>query len=284
MSNIEKIASLLDRTQEVPASLGNLHLSFIIGVLLVSLALCVFFRDSSGRTFRLIIGILFFVMLFGEVIKQTLVPLDYVDGALVRNYKWNSFPFQLCSTPLYILPIVAFFPECKLRDAAAMYIMTVGFIGGVAVYATPFTVFNTYAFTNVQTMVHHGIQIVSGIYVAAYYRKRISAMMYLHGMAIFGVMLTIAIYLDTVFYDKLIALGKLNDGTKFNMFYISPRLGMQSPFFQDWFNSFRPPVYISLYAAGIIIASALIVVFGKLIGMFCAWISSKCRKHEVQIV
>ena len=260
---LEKALKSIQYTQEVPGAFGHLHLSSLIGVILISLVLCVFLRDAGDKTFRVIIGIMFCVMLAGELIKQFIEPLSMVDGVIVRSYSWGAFPFQLCSTPLYILPILALTPDSKIRDAAAAYTMTAALIGGIAVYATPFTVFSEYAFSNVQTMVHHGIQIVSGIYVACYYRRRLGLKFYLGGMAVFAVMLGIALYLDTAFYDMLLRTGRIEEGEMFNMFYISPRLGMISPFYEELLNSLGPAVYVPMYAAAILLLSAVIVIAAK---------------------
>ena len=263
---LEKIIEYMHRTQELPEMFGKLHMQFIFGVALVTIALCALFHNANEATFRVIVGLMFYVMLFGELLKQIVDPMTIVDGKIIYTYQWNSFPFQLCSTPLYVLPLVVFLPQCKLRDAAAIYIMTVGLIGGLAVYATPYTVFKTNVFGNIHTMVHHGIQIVSGVYVACHYRNRLKVGMYLGGMLMFAFMVGIAIFFDTVFYDMLVETGKISETYKFNMFYISPRLGMQSPFYEEWLNSFPPAIYISMYAGIIISVSAAITFITWLIG------------------
>ena len=272
-----KIIEYMSRTQEEPVIFGDLYMKFLFGVIFISIALCAFFHNANDTVFRVIVGVLFYVMLFGELLKQIVAPMSIDGGVITYSYNWGAFPFQLCSTPLYILPLVVFLPESKIRDAAAIYIMTVGFIGGAAVYATPHTVFNTNVFSNLHTMTHHGIQIVSGIYVACHYRKRVNVGMYLRAMLLFGVMLGIAIYLDTSFYDMLVSTGRIEEGFAFNMFYISPRVGMHSPFYEEWLNSFPPKIYISMYAAIIVLASIIVVTVAKLISMLCTWIASKCK-------
>ena len=125
--------------------------------------------------------------------------------------------------------------------------MTFALIGGVAVYLVPSSVFVTNRFINIQTMVHHGLQIVSGIYVAAYYRRRFNRRFYLGGVAIFAVTFTIANILNTVVYDMLVAMGKFEDGFLFNMFYINPRLEIVLPVCKNMFSKLPPVLYIAAY-------------------------------------
>ena len=280
MGALEKVLKVVQYTQEAPNAFGGLYLSFLALVILASVLLCIFFRDADDRRFRIILAIMFGVMLVGELTKQFVEPLSIVDGKIVMSYRWGEFPFQLCSTPLYILPILAFAPESKIRDAAASYTMTVALIGGLAVYATPFTVLTEYVFSNIQTLVHHGIQIVSGIYAACYYRRRLTSKFYLYGMAIFAIALGIALFLDTAFYDMLLRTGRVDEGIEFNMFYISPRVGMHSPFYEEWLNTFKPVVYISMYTVVIMLLSAMIVMATRLICRLMGRISSSIESEE----
>ena len=36
------------------------------------------------------------------------------NNTLIKDYTWSSFPFQLCSTPLYILPLIIFLKDNKV--------------------------------------------------------------------------------------------------------------------------------------------------------------------------
>ena len=276
MGIMEKLVNLISPDQEVPQMFGDLHLAFCFGVIAACLLLSVFFRDASDGTFRLLIAVMFLVMLVGEVMKQFVYPFSIVDGVLVKDYDWSTFPFQLCSTPLYVLPLIALLPDCKLRDCAACYIMTYGLIGGVAVYLTPYSVFATRVFINIQTMVHHGLQIVSGVYIASYYRRRINKSFYHGGVAVFVVTFTIANLLNTVFYDMLIAKGKIPEGYQFNMFYISPRVGLKLPFFADTFNTLPPITYIAGYF--------VILSVGAFIVCYVANLLFKFARRSVSII
>ena len=262
MRVMESITNVMNTTQEVPGFFGGLHFAFFLGVILASVALCVYCRDADDKIFRKIIGIMFIVMFVGEALKQFIHPFDIVDGELVFVYDWTAFPFQLCSTPIYVLPLVAFLPDSKVRDAAAAYLMTCGLTGGIAVYLFPSTVFVETVFLNFQTMIHHGIQIVSGIYIAAYYRRKLDKRFYLGAISVFAVTYTIALLLNTVFYDMLLRVGKIDSEEIFNMFYISPRQGVKLPSFFEGVPEMSPIVYLPGYFVALSLAS-LLLVFGS---------------------
>ena len=199
---------LPNNTMEEPSAFGGLHLLCLLLVITASVLACVFFRDASDKTFRLIIGVSFAIMLAFEIWKQIAVSTDVVDGVITFSYRWFVFPFQLCSTPLYVLPFLAFLPDSELRDVFAAYTMTFAFVGGIAVFLFPKTVFTTYTALNAQTMVHHGLQITTAAYTASYYRKRLNLRFFLGGACVFTIFFVIANLLNTLGYDYLVAKVK----------------------------------------------------------------------------
>lgn len=265
MELLEKMVDFVNIEVEEPIAFGPLHLLFIFLVVALSVFLCIKFKDSYDRTFRLIIGGAFVIMLILEVIKQVLFRMSVVDGEIVYEYAWSDFPFQLCSTPLYVLPFLAILPDGRLRDLAASYTMTFALIGGISVYTIPQTVFSCNGATNIQTMIHHGLQIVTGVLTAVYYRRRINTRFFIGGVSVFALMIAIACILNTVGYDTFVSLGWMAEGDSFNMFYISPRADQSVPVLSELLKSFPPAVYIVGYFVALtLIAALLTYLFGTL--------------------
>lgn len=261
MKLIEGIINFFNIETQEPAPYGGLHLSFLFLVIFISILL-VSKRDSSDAAFRIIIGVISVVMITFEGAKQVSTSMTVSEGAILFSYDWSSFPFQLCSTPLYVLPVLALLPDGRARDVAAAYTMTFGFIGGVAVYLVPQTIFTAFPAVNIQSLIHHGLQIVSGVYTAAYYRRRISGSFFLGGQVLFTVMITVANLLNTVVYDALVSHGFMEEGDGFNMFYISPRADQTPPIFEEFFKSIPPALfivgyYLLLTAGAVVIMSAV---------------------------
>ena len=261
MKVIENIIKWINAEMEGPSSGGNLHILFTIGVVVVSALMVMKLRDADDGTFRILIGVMFGVMLVLEIIKQVFTNMSVVDGEITFSYSWGQLPFQLCSTPLYVLPFLSFLPDCRLRDFAAAYTMTVSLIGGIAVYLTPKTVITARIFSNIQTLIHHGIQIVSGVYTAAYYRRRISRRFYFDGICVFAIMFAIANLLNTIGYDLLVANGLMAEGDCFNMFYISPRQDQPTPVLSDLLKSLPAVIYIAGYFIVVSFGAFLIMYF-----------------------
>lgn len=265
MKLIERFLELINIEMEEPTVFGFFHLFCVLLVALSCFALFLRFRDSTDRTFRILIAVMAGTMILGEVIKQTFYQMSVADGTLTFDYSWADFPFQLCSTPLYVLPWLSILPDCRLRDLAASYTMTFGLIGGVMVYLTPKTVFGTVVFGNFQTMIHHGLQIVTGVYTAFYYRRRINYRFFFSGVAVFAVMLTVANLINTVGYDILLANGMIAEGDTLNMFYISPRADQTVPVASDLLKSFPPLVYIAGYFVVLSLIAGLIAYLTDLL-------------------
>jgi hypothetical protein len=141
--------------------------------------------------------------------------------------------------------------------------MTFGLIGGVAVYLVPKTVFTFRAAINVQTMVHHGIQIVTGVFTALYYKKRITHRFFFGGVALFGVFFAIANVLNTVGYDFFVRMGWMADGAAFNMFYISPYVNNDLPVLSTIYPLVPYPVYLIIYIFGFTLVAALVYAIEK---------------------
>jgi hypothetical protein len=227
-------------------------------VLLLTVFLCIKIKDASDRAFRTVIIVSWAVMFLLELFKQTLFPLTIEEGAVVYNYSWVDFPFQLCSTPIYVLPLLGFLRDGKVRDFAASYIMTVGLIGGIAVYLSPGTVLISNMVKSVQSMVHHGIQVMTGVLTAVYYRKRITKSFFYRGIVTFSVMFLIANLLNTVGFNILTSSGIMPEDASFNMFYITPNRDQNFPMFGELFSLVHPIVYIAGYYIAIAAGSALI--------------------------
>ena len=263
MALITEIIKLVHTETVEPRAFGILHLSFIFAVLCVTVFFCVKLCDVSDATFRRVIGGAFFVMLTLEILKQVLSSMSVSDGEIVYSYVWSAFPFQLCSTPIYILPILAFAPDGKLRDCVASYTMTFALAGGLVTYIFPKTILTGRMIINVQTLIHHGLQIITGVYTAAYYRRKIDRRFFLGGVSVFAVVFAIANFLNTVGYKLFVSFGIMADGEAFNMFYISPRADQTVPILSDFFNWFHPIVFIAGYFVVLTLSAALLTYIAR---------------------
>ena len=139
---------------ERPEMYGLFHLISLAAVAVLTVMLCVFFRDAKDKTLRLIVGFFWLAMLVTEVIGTSVV-----DGLLVFEYQWRTFPFQLCNTGLWVMPLIILMPESKFRDAVMVYMGIFSLVGGMITMVYPVTVFVETLMTNIHTMVHGVIRL-----------------------------------------------------------------------------------------------------------------------------
>ena len=269
--------NFLQGEMTTPTSYGWFHL---LALLLVVLA-TVFFLKKWGncdeKTFRRIMLFWWITVVLFEVYKQFVFSFTYADGVLTYDYQWYAFPYQFCSTPLYVVPFVAFLPEGKVRDACTFFLGLFSLFAGVAVMLYPGDVFIEMIGINIQTMVHHGSQVVFGIFSAhrILTQKKYDWKHYLGAVAVFSVMVGIALLLNIVMHHALLRWGI--DET-FNMFYISPYHDCTLPLLSLIYPHVHPVVFIILYIIGFAIVAGIIywAVYG--VEKLVAYIHTKLEK------
>ena len=229
---------------EEPPAYGTFHLIAIGLTVLLTLVLCVFARDAKDKTYRRILFVIWLVMFLMEGIKQLSQSYSFAaDGSLVWSYYWGSFPFQLCDGPLYLLLPIALLPDGKVRTALSAYMSTYIVLGGVATYIWINTTLCNSVYVNVQTSVHHGLQIVSGIFIAVHNRKDWSLKTFLGAFLVFLVAVGIATGLN-VWIHTIVSYTV-------NMFFISPYFRLEVQFLNDAWQSLHWTQALGLYVVGV---------------------------------
>ncbi|MBO5395154.1 MAG: YwaF family protein [Clostridia bacterium] len=248
MNFIEKFLVALDGKMPEPTDYGWFHLMFIGMVLVATVLLCVFAKNAKYKTVRWIIAAVWIVMVVLEVYKQINFSFHYdlETGKTWWDYHWYAFPYQLCSTPLFLLPFVAFCKEGKFRDSIIAFIGTFAMFGGLVTFIYPGDVFISTIGINIQTMFHHGAQIVTGIFLMVHERKRLNIWYFLRGMYVFLIMTAIAFFLNV--------MAPLFTTETFNMFYIGPHFPCTLPLLGNVVYPNVPYiVFLLIYVLGFII-------------------------------
>ena len=218
MSALDKFIYFLEGTMTRPGNYGWFHLMFIGIITAATIFICIKFKDCDAKTLNRILLIVWVTLIVGETLKQILFSFDSDGLTSSWNYQWYAFPYQLCGTPLVVLPFIIFSKEGKLRDACIAYMATFSLFGGLAVYLYPNDVFVSEIAINLQTMIHHGLQVLIGIFLAVYSRRKLTFKYYLSSICVFLVLSGIAIAMNEAVYHIFQAKGI---GDTFNMFYIS---------------------------------------------------------------
>lgn len=255
MSVLVSILTFLDGRMETPTNYGIWHICFLLLTIGATVLMTVLFRNASDRTMRRVLTVMWVIFLVLEVYKHIVFSFSVEDGRIVFDYPWYIFPFQFCSTPFYALPFLIFLKDGPVRNFFAMF--TTGFVlfAGLAVMLYPNDVFTTRTGVNIQTMVHHGMQVVMGVMLVAYNRRRMTLRNLGGGIAVFALFAATAMTLNELAYIFFTANG-LDD--TFNMFFISRHFPCTLPILSTVYEMVPYPVFLLIYLLGFALVSALL--------------------------
>ena len=246
---------------DTPTNFGWFHLLCMAIIIAVTVLFIIKFKDCSDKTFKRIALISWVVMVVFEIYKQIVFTFSCTDGVVTGDYQWYSFPFQLCSTPLYILPFVAFMKEGKVRDYFQSFISTFALFGGLVVFFYPNDVFIEVLGVNIQTMVHHGLQVILGIFFAVHARKRLNIKYFIKSIPVFIGLIAIAVILNEAVWPSILAN---NPSDTFSMFYVSSLYANHLPLLSMVYSAVPWIAFLFIYLVGFTIAS--IAVFYAIVG------------------
>ena len=216
---IIKLYEALSARGDAPKPYGEYHLWWIIAVVIATLALTLLFSRVKDKTVRIIIASAWAVMLIFELLKQFVNCMYISEGEIVWRYNFGAFPYHLCSTPLYILPMVAFMKDGRRRNTAIVFLATFAVIGGIAVYIAPDSVLGGHKLVDFQSMLHHGIQICIGLYIASRYRNALTNRNFASATLAFLLMTGLAIFLN-VMLTRWFEIKGIS--SSINLFFVNP--------------------------------------------------------------
>ena len=256
MKFINKLISLIDVWGPTPKLYGWYHLLCLALTVALTIFLIRKFKDCDDKTFRKMILITWIIILVFEAYKQVVTSFNTEAGTW--KYLWYYFPFQFCSSPLYVLPFVAFLKDGKVRDAFISFTMSFAFFGGLVVMLYPGDVFQGCVGINIQTMVHHASQVIMGIFVAVHQRKKFSKGFFLSAITVFAAIVAIAIGFNIVGHILIPEQG-------LNMFFVGPYVPSALPIFSIIYPLIPWPVFLAIYILGFSLVAMLICYIANLI-------------------
>ena len=264
MSVFEKFVLALQVDMNTPSTFGAWHLISFLLMIAVTAFLILRYRDADDKTVRRIFLVFWILIAFLELYKQLVFSMSSDGTTATWEYELYSFPFQFCSSPLYVLPFVIFSRDGKVRDAAIAFLCSFSLFAGLAVMIYPGDVFISYIGINIQTMVHHGSQVALGVFLAVHNRRRFDFRFFAHGIPLFAALAAVALLMNISVYH-LIAGTAFADHT-FNMFFISPYFDCTLPVLSAIQPLVPYPIFLMIYLLGFTLAAA--VVFGIVKGVF----------------
>ena len=251
-----RVLQFLDGKMTEPTPFGWFHLLFLTLVLCA----CIFvgikakkLTDKQVDTLVLGIGIALILL---EIYKQMICAYDRDDNSW--HYSWGDFPFQFCSTPLYILPWCALAKQGRVKSALSAFLATYCLIAGTVVMLTPTTVFSETIGINLQTMLHHGAMIIVAVLLLASGRVAPNKQSLVSAICVFISLCAMAMTMNGLY----IAFG--NSDEYFNLFYISPAELPPADFLEKLLAYIPYPVYLGGYLVFFTLGAYLVLLITAL--------------------
>ncbi len=222
--------------EEAPTSYGFLHILFLVLTVSILAFLIWKIKKINNKKLDKMVFIFGIILLVIEVYKQIIYTYVHNDG----SYQWYAFPFQFCSTPMYVCLLLPFIKNENIKEAMYGYIAIFGSIAGIMVMIYPEDVFIRTLSICLQSMIWHSSMVILGIFILVkkYDASKIKSVV--SSLVVFGIFVILAQIMNITFYHAFI---KDLDQT-FNMFFISPYFECTLPVFSiiyektNWFLCF----------------------------------------------
>ncbi len=247
-----------------PGMFSWFHILCLALMIVFTVAICLIFgRKHSAKVDRWVVGVFALLLLFGEIFKQ-LFWFEFYD-----YYRWEIFPFQFCSVPIYVSLFATVAPWEKAREVCYRFLAFFGIIGGLSVMLGPSAVLYTYFVAiSIHSMVWHSILIAMGAYliVSIGYGKKLKELFAPFFM--FLCFVAMAIVGNILVYKLHLGTEACQPGDNLSMFYLSPYYPTQFPLLGA-VQEFSYPVFVLSYVA--IFTCFSLIVWG---------VARLCRKSK----
>ncbi len=198
-----------------PAVWGPLHIiSFALAatLLVVGFILGKKYEDEKyDQKKDLILTIYGFALVALEVFKEIFIVIT------TKHYDLTLIPFQICSTPMYILPFIMFVKNKTIKSAMLGYLAFVAIIAGFFYFVKPVAMLNAdYVIISFHSLLWHESLLLCAAFTMTGYRmvEKGSIKTLITSNILFMIFAIIAIILN-------LALRNINPASELNLFYIS---------------------------------------------------------------
>ena len=269
MNIFEQIIYGLSAKMETPQGYGAFHLISFGIIIALTAVVCLTLGKASQKAEKILLMTVWAVLILWEAYRQ-LVYAAHFEETVYWDYQWESFPFQFCSSPLFLLPLAALPKNEKLRDAVRMFLASFSLFAGLAVMFYPNGAFSSTIGVSVQTMLHHGSMIILGVYLGGRLLRegKMTIKRFLQADVMFAVMVVLALIMNL--------LSPLVTDETFNMFYIGPNFPCSLVILDAIYLNVPYVLFLMIYMLGFS-AMAFLVFSGQLV-LRPSWYKSLKRK------
>lgn len=249
----ESVLRIFDAKMPTPELYGWFHILWLALTAGASVALCLWYKKKGSNVRKALLWIAVTTILL-EIYKQINYSFSYENG-IRFDYQWYAFPFQFCSTPMYIGLLAALTQKGKFHDALCAYLATYSVFAGLCVMLYPGDVFVSTIGISIQSMVCHGSMIVVGVYLFYSGHVKLEHRTILKAMPVFAGCVALACVMNELAYFT----GLLEKET-FNMFFVSPHCEPSLPVYSLVQNAVSFPWCLIIYIGIFTLAAYLILL------------------------
>ena len=254
LSVIQGILRFFDTQGAVPTLYGWYHVLSLIITAAITVWLCRIGRKHDADQVRKVVFWTAVVVAVLEVYKQINYSFGY-EGGITFDYQWYAFPWQFCSTPMYVGLLAGIIKKGKVHDALCAYLATFAIFAGLAVMIYPGDIYVETVGINFQSTVCHCSMLTIGGYLYASGHVKLEHKTVLKAMAVFCVTATVAVILNEVAF----AVGIVPEHN-FNMFYFSPHCDPSLPVYSLVQQVVQYPWSLIIYIVGFTAAAYLMLL------------------------
>lgn len=268
-TTIEKIMHFLKGEMTTPNLYGWFHILSIAIVVITCLLIFTFRRRISQKAVNNTILITGIVVIVFEIYKQLIFSFHYVGGGnSYWQFQWYAFPFQFCSTPMYLMLLAGIIRKGRVHNNLLCYLATFSVFAGLCVMIYPGDVFMSYIGINIQTMICHGSMIVIGCLIFATKSIEINLKSILKALEVFAIVCTIALGADIIWHY-------CGNSETFNMFFISPYYDCTLPLLNMIYPKVHYALFLLIYIIGFTLAATMIMLIAMLFNYITGQIAKK---------
>ena len=219
-------------------------------------------NEYNEKQLKIVLGVYSIIAFVLELTKQIIWSFNYdlTTNIVTWDYQWYSFPFQLCTTPIYVSLICLFLKNNKIRKSLFSYLSFFTILGSISTILLPDSCFTSDILVNIHTMWLHLGSFVVSIYLIMNDETKIDINSFKNGSFVFLFFVILALILNIFVYHS----GILN-GETFNMFYISPYFISILPVFNIIQEYVPYPFYLFTYIFALIVGASIIYFISYII-------------------
>lgn len=253
-----------------PGMFSWFHLLSLAVVIIACVVICILVaKKPNPKCDRIVVSVFSVILLICEVFKQLFWYEFY------GYYRFEIFPYQFCTVPIYVSIVASVIPSNKIREVCYRFLAFYGIIGGLAVMLVPTAVLYTYFVAmSLHSMIWHSILVIMGVYliVSRGYGKKIKEL-FVPSLMLLGFVI-IALIGNILVYKLHLGTENCQPGDNLSMFYISPFYDTQLPLLGA-IQKFSYPLFFLSYL--LVFNSFSLIVWA--ISKLCRKINGKRQKN-----